>query len=219
MLGCTGLLAELGILRTRAGVRRHPALHASPPTRRIKVYDYAVDVDCHLRHRAPAASAAGPVPLGRACAQRMGTRRTGPADVRPGRGVPPTAGGVSLLFAGTLPGGIIGHSPGGGVLPIAGGPLPHHCSPGQRAGRSPRPPSGRGARRSPIAGGVILPSAGQRAARHLRLLSGRRPGAPRPPEGSSHRMPASGPRGTHDCHPGGGQCKLIAGAVLSPYDG
>ncbi len=66
MLGCTDLLAEPGILRTRAGVRRQWALHASSPTRRFKVYDYAVDVDCHLRHRVPAALAAGPVPPGRA---------------------------------------------------------------------------------------------------------------------------------------------------------
>ena len=51
-----------------------------------------------------------------------------------------------------------------GVLLTAGGPL-LHCSPGQRAGRSPRPPSGRGARGSLIAGGVIPPSAGQWAAR------------------------------------------------------
>ena len=32
-------------------------------------------------------------------------------------------------------------------------------------------------------------------------------------------MTASGPRGSHDCQPGGGRCTLIAGAVFSPYDG
>ena len=31
-------------------------------TQGLKDYDYAVDVDCHHRHRAPAAAADGPVP-------------------------------------------------------------------------------------------------------------------------------------------------------------
>ena len=109
LLGCTDLLAEPGILRARAGVRRQWALHASSPTRRIKFYDYAVDVDV------PAAPAAGPVPPGRARARRTDTRRLGPADVCPGGGVPPTASGDPLLFAGKRPGGIIGLIPSRGV--------------------------------------------------------------------------------------------------------
>ncbi len=85
MFGCTDLLAEPGILRTRAGVRRQRASHASSPTRRLKDYDYAVDADCHLRHRAPAALAVGPVqpgphPCGRPALDGPG--RCAPAHAR-----------------------------------------------------------------------------------------------------------------------------------------
>ena len=53
---------------------------------------------------------------------------------------------------------------------------------GHRAARYLRLSSGRGARCTLIAGGVFLPAAGHRAARFLRLSSGRGPRAPRSPE-------------------------------------
>jgi hypothetical protein len=75
-----------------------------------------------------------------------------------------------------------------------------------------------GARCAPFAGGVTTPFAGGRAARPLRLSSGRGPthlfaGVVTSP------FDGRGPRGPRDCRPGGGRCTLFAGGVSRPSVG
>ncbi len=230
LIGCTDLLAGPGIPRTRAGVRRLAGVarfisDATGQGLRLRRRRRR-----HLRHRAPAALAVGPVPF--VTPALHGEVPAGRAGKHPfGRGELPIAGGVYRLIAGAWPGGTEGRSPGGGEPPVAGGPcftvrrpegraVPTiavragaRCSPiaggvtsplaGQWAARSCCCRPG-GALSASIAGGITSPTAGQWAARYLRLSSGRGPGAPRSPEASSCRLPASGPLGSCDCRPGGG---------------
>ena len=233
LIGCTDLLAEPGIPRTRAwcptasgGCTLHlrrdgsrttttPSTSPPPPTLCagcVCSRPGAVRLHQHSTGRYPPA-----------CAGKQPS----------GRGELPIAGVVYWLIAGAWPGGNEGRSPGGGEPPVAGGPcftvrrpegraVPTiavragaRCSPiaggvtsplaGQWAARSYCcRPARAGALSASIAGGITSPTAGQWAARYLRLSSGRGPGAPRSPEASSCRLPASGPLGFCDCRPGGG---------------
>ena len=196
LIGCTDLLAEPGIPRTRAGVRRlaEAARFISDATgqglrlrrRRRR----------HLRHRAPAAYAVGPVPFVYSCTFRGGTRRHVPESIRPGGEIPRS------------PEGPIGRPPARGRaaprVAVRAGESPRSPEDlaslfaGQRAGRSLRLPSGRGpgAPRSPEA---PCSTACRPVGRAVILLSsGRGPSAPRSPEASPCRLPASGPLGTCD---------------------
>ncbi len=60
VIGCTSLLAESGILQTRAGWGRQRVWTCRHAERRLKYYGYAFDSSLRLRHRRPAAMAAGP---------------------------------------------------------------------------------------------------------------------------------------------------------------
>ena len=125
-----------------------------------KDYDYADDVDCHHRHRVPAAAAVGPVPPCRARARRSDMRRLGPAATHP-RGVRALAPAADL-----------GCSPAGGRA----APLEHS---GRLVGCSITVTIVRaGARRALFAGGVTTLFADGRAVRLLRLSPGRGPAHP-----------------------------------------
>ena len=175
--------------------------YASPPTRRHKDYHYAVDVDCHLRHRAPAAPAAGPVPPG---PHRCGrSTLTGPgrcALLTPEtprtrqwrhslRACRHSAGQVPR---GSLLAGALGSSTAGADALLHYG---HRAVVVTRAGsRDSRSP---GTADPPSTASGRAASAMVIRARVQQPRDRRRP--------SSRRQSASRPRGTCDCHPGGGE--------------
>ena len=187
LIGCTGLLAVSGILRTQARRRgsRHPGHCRRRPT---CYYDYAVDRRRHLRHRAWLVAA------GRG-ATRAGSRDPGPG--RPPSPSPRLPGPVGSVRAGTSQAG----SPWGSVRaggancvlppPRAGGSCPASApsgvQPGPHAGVEDRhrtAPLGPGASRRASRGGALLGPTLPDADRRLR-----------PPRASCRESPVStGPR-------------------------
>ena len=209
LFGCTGLLAELGILRTRAGVRRQRAPRAHPQTRRLKDYDYAVDADCHLRHRGRPHLRSARCSLVRTL-RPADTRRPGPqctCSSRTSKHVPASGGSpcVRRLAAECLP----SSSPFGqqaAVVARAGSRDPDrragHLTVDRRSGRAVLATAIRAgafpdrrrlsSHRRPSVGRAVLATAIRAGA----FLDRRRL--------SSHRQRASRPRGPRDRHPGGG---------------
>jgi hypothetical protein len=191
LIGCTGLLAVSGILRTQARRRgsRHPGHCRRRPT---CYYDYAVDRRRHLRHRAWLVAAG------------RGATRAGSRDPGPGRAPSPSPrlpGPVGSVRAGTSQAG----SPWGSVRaggancvlppPRAGGSCPASApsgvQPGPHAGVEDRhrtAPLGPGASRRASRGGALLgptlPDADRRlrppraSCRESRVSTGPRAGAP-----------------------------------------
>ena len=191
MFGCTDLLAELGILRTRAGVRRQRAPRAPSPTQRLKDYDYAVDADCHLRHRGRPHLRSARCSLVRTL-RPADTRRPGPQCTRSSRTskhVPASGGSpcIRRLAAGRF----LSSSPFGqqaAVVARAGSRDPDRWAGHLTVDRR----SGRAVLATAIRAGAFL---------DRRRLS-------------SHRQRASRPRGPCDRHPGGGaraRCRVALG--------
>ena len=191
LIGCTGLLAVSGILRTQARRRgsRHPGHCRRRPT---CYYDYAVDRRRHLRHRAWLVAAG------------RGATRAGSRDPGPGRAPSPSPrmpGPVGSVRAGTShagpPWGSVRAGGANCVLPPprAGGSCPASApsgvQPGPHAGVEDRhrtAPLGPGASRRASRGGALLgptlPDADRRlrppraSCRESRVSTGPRAGAP-----------------------------------------
>ena len=143
----------------------------------LKDYDYAVDVDCHLRHRVPAAVAVDPVPPCRARARRSDTRRFGPGVTHPHGVLASRQWRTSAARR-----HVTGRAHRNHLWRPAG------CTITVTVVRAV-------ARCALFAGGVTTLFAGGRAARTMRPPPGRGLVAPCSPEESPCRLPAAGPRG------------------------
>jgi hypothetical protein len=223
LIGCTGLLAVSGILRTQARRRgsRHPGHCRRRPT---CYYDYAVDRRRHLRHRAWLVAAG------------RGATRAGSRDPGPGRAPSPSPrmpGPVGSVRAGTSHAG----SPWGSVRaggancvlppPRAGGSCPASApsgvQPGPHAGVEDRhrtAPLGPGASRRASRGGALLgptlPDADRRlrppraSCRESRVSTGPRAGAPERHGAAQPGDRRRAPRAPQECARGPGRHPRIA---------
>ena len=190
------------------------ALHTSSiaTAQGLKDYHYAVDVDCHHRHRAPAAAAVGPVPPRLRTSAEVGhaPARAGGHSPAWGAGLPPVAG---------LGGPPARDRPGPPEPPLAPSGLHDHrdCRPGGGSLRPVRRRSHHTVCRRPCraavttivragAGAVGAPCSPEWSS--LRLTAAGRAdlatvvragaGAPCSPEASLGRLSASWPRGIRD---------------------
>ena len=199
LFGCTDLLTELGILRTRAGVWRQRASHASPPARRPKDYDYAVVVARRRRLSPPAprpgSTSGRPGAAWSAPVRPVGTRRPGPMCSCSRLSVHALASGGPLRDRRRAAGRVLASSLYGqrAEVPFRAGSRDSD----RRSGRlTVEQSSGRA-----VPATVIW--AGARARRCV--IPDRR-------RLSTHRQSASRPRGHCDCHPGRGRaCSVPRG--------